>query len=165
MLIVLCCRSIAGKGNKGLIARATLQLNLNINMTDKGNLPDEVTNAFAAESDNIESLCFTLSDNGIILGRNTEANSRQFHEEMLGRSSSLSNGRVFVCCCFYFCFTEKTLFEITGSTLYHPYVLILQRHFVYFQTCHYIHFRCCRSVNRRVTYSFFSNQFFLLAAV
>ncbi|EFO24549.2 Ufm1-specific protease 2 [Loa loa] len=79
-----------------LLVRTTLWLNMNINMSEKGNLLEEINNAVFAELDNIESLCFVFSNNNFVLGGNKVIGAKQVNGEMLQISGCLSSGRKFV---------------------------------------------------------------------
>uniref|UniRef100_A0A5S6PI54 Ufm1-specific protease n=1 Tax=Brugia malayi TaxID=6279 RepID=A0A5S6PI54_BRUMA len=78
-----------------LLVRTSLWLNVNVNISGKKNL-DEVSNAVLSKLDNIESLCFTFSNNSFVLGGNEVIDAKQLNKEMLQISGCLSNGKKFV---------------------------------------------------------------------
>uniref|UniRef100_A0A0R3S4P1 Ufm1-specific protease 2 n=1 Tax=Elaeophora elaphi TaxID=1147741 RepID=A0A0R3S4P1_9BILA len=80
----------------GLLVRTSLCLNVNINMSEKGNLHEEISNAFIAELDNIESFCFVISNNSFVLGGSKVIDAKQLSEGLLQISGYLSSGRKFV---------------------------------------------------------------------
>ncbi|CAG9541080.1 unnamed protein product [Cercopithifilaria johnstoni] len=84
------------KPSHGLLVQTSLCLNVNINISKKGNLLEEISNAFTAELDNIKSLYFVISNNSFVLGRSKVVDMKQLSGEMLQISGYLSNGRKFV---------------------------------------------------------------------
>ncbi|KAL3982169.1 Peptidase C78 family protein [Acanthocheilonema viteae] len=89
-------RPSSTKSSQSLLARTSLCLNVNINISEKGNLLEEIGSAFTAQLDNIESLCFVISNNSFILGRSKGIDTKRLNEEMLQISGYLSSGRKFV---------------------------------------------------------------------
>ncbi|KAM3726275.1 Ufm1-specific protease [Dirofilaria immitis] len=79
-----------------LLVRTSLRLNVNINISEKGNLLEEICSAFFAELDNIESLCFVFSNNSCILGGSKVIDTKQLNEEMLQITRYLFSGKKFV---------------------------------------------------------------------
>ncbi|VDK65246.1 unnamed protein product [Onchocerca ochengi] len=79
-----------------LLLRTSLRLNVNINVSKKENLLEEVGNAFFAELDNIGSLCFVFSNNNFLLGGSKVIDTKQLNAEMLQINGNLSSGRKFV---------------------------------------------------------------------
>lgn len=90
----VCCRPSTTNSDHGLLVRTSLWLNVNINISKKGNLLEEISNAFFAELDNIESLRFVFSNNSFVLGGSKVIDTKQLNGEMLQTSGCLSNGRV-----------------------------------------------------------------------
>ncbi|VDK71979.1 unnamed protein product [Litomosoides sigmodontis] len=80
----------------GLLFRTSLCLNMNINISEKGNLFEEISSAFTAELNNIESLYFVISSNNFILGGDKVVDTEQIIGETLQISGYLSSGRKFV---------------------------------------------------------------------
>ncbi|VDO38545.1 unnamed protein product, partial [Onchocerca flexuosa] len=89
-------RSSSMKPSNRLLIRTSLRLNVNINVSEKGNLLEEVGNAFFAELDNIGSLCFVFSNNNFLLGGSKMIDTKQLNAEMLQINGYLSSGRKFV---------------------------------------------------------------------
>lgn len=73
---------------------------MNINISKKANLLDEISSAVFAELDNIDFLCFALSNSRFVLGGSEVVDTKQLNVEMLRLNGHLSNGGVL--------FTEKS---------------------------------------------------------
>lgn len=67
---------------------------MNINISEKGNLLEEISSAFTAELNNIESLYFVILSNNFVLGGNKVVDTKQINGETLQISGYLSSGRV-----------------------------------------------------------------------
>ncbi|EJW85661.1 hypothetical protein WUBG_03430, partial [Wuchereria bancrofti] len=92
----IALRPSSTKSCYDLLVRTSLWLNVNVNISGKKNLLDEVSNAILSKLDNIESLCFTFSNNSFVLGGNKVIDAKQLNKEMLQISGYLSNGKKFV---------------------------------------------------------------------
>lgn len=94
MFNIAYCRPSSTKPGHSLLIQTSLCLNLNIDISENGKLLEEISSAFTAELDNIDSLYFVISSNNFIISGGKVANMKQLSGEMLQISGYLSNGRV-----------------------------------------------------------------------